>query len=114
MRGLHHRGAGKKAIHMVSAFASEQGITLGQLKTEEKYNRLVVALPAKWLEGVQSWSGLESMIMVEAIREIGDKRTTECRFYINSLPANSKRLGEVIRAHWAVENSLHWYNCPVR
>jgi predicted transposase YbfD/YdcC len=196
MRGSHHHRTGKKAIHMVSAFASEQGITLGQLKTEEKSNeitaipellamlelkgsiitidsmgcqteiakaiiekdadyvlalkgnqgnlheqvgeffkiaeqngyknldakpqitcekghgrietRRVVALSTKWLEGVQAWSGLTSMIMVESMREIGDKCTTECRFYISSLAPDSKRLGEVIRAHWAIENSLHW------
>ncbi|MEO8837724.1 MAG: ISAs1 family transposase [Herbaspirillum sp.] len=40
MRGSHHHRLGKKAIHMVSAFASDQGITLGQLKTAEKSNEI--------------------------------------------------------------------------
>ncbi|MEO6352926.1 MAG: ISAs1 family transposase [Burkholderiaceae bacterium] len=44
MRGSHDRRLGKKAIHMVSAFASDQGVTLGQLKTEEKSNE-ITAIP---------------------------------------------------------------------
>ena len=43
-RGSHHHRLGKKAIHMVSAFASEQGITLGQLRTAEKSNE-ITAIP---------------------------------------------------------------------
>ncbi len=44
IRGSHHHRLGKKAIHMVSAFASDSGFTLGQLKTEEKSNE-ITAIP---------------------------------------------------------------------
>lgn len=196
MRGSHHHRLGKKAIHMVSAFASDQGITLGQLKTEEKSNeitaipellamldlkgsivtidsmgcqteiakaiteqgadyvlalkgnhgklheqvgeffaiaeqyqyqvldatpdeacekdhgriesRRVIALSSAHLEQVGAWAGLKSMIMVESIREIGEKRTSERRFYISSLEPDSKQIGNAIRAHWGIENKLHW------
>ncbi len=30
------------------------------------------------------------------------------RFYITSLGPDAKRLGEAIRAHWSIENGLHW------
>lgn len=43
-RGLHHHRLGKRAIHMVSAFASEQGLTLGQIKTAQKSNE-ITAIP---------------------------------------------------------------------
>lgn len=196
MRGSHHHRLGKKAIHMVSAFASDQGLTLGQLKTEEKSNeitaipellamldlkesivtidsmgcqtaiamaiteqgadyvlalkgnhgklheqvseffeiaeqyqykaldakpdgsceknhgriesRRVIALPSAHLEQVGAWAGLKSMIMVESIREIGEKCTSERRFYISSLEPDSKQIGNAIRAHWGIENKLHW------
>ncbi len=43
-RGSHDRGVGKSAIHMVSAWASEVGLVLGQLKTDEKSNE-ITAIP---------------------------------------------------------------------
>jgi predicted transposase YbfD/YdcC len=34
--------------------------------------------------------------------------TTECRYYISSLPAQAAMLNQRVRAHWGIENSLHW------
>ena len=42
MRGSYDKQDDKAAIHMVSAFACEQGICLGQLATEEKTNEISV------------------------------------------------------------------------
>jgi predicted transposase YbfD/YdcC len=39
---------------------------------------------------------------------VNDKTITEARYYISSLPANAALLAECIRAHWHVENKLHW------
>ncbi len=210
MRGSHDHRLGKKAIHMVGAFASEQGVTLGQLKTQEKSNeitaipelldmldvsgsvvtidsmgcqteiakaivakgadyvlalkgnhanlheqvesffdiaekhhyhalhvephtscekdhgriesRRVIALSAQHLDGVQAWTGLQSIIVVESMREIGKNSSSERRFYISSLPPDSQRIGQAIRSHWGIENRLHWCldvtfkedNCRVR
>ena len=30
------------------------------------------------------------------------------RFYITSRDADAQRLGEAVRAHWGIENGLHW------
>ena len=43
-RGSYDKGIGKSAIHMVSAWASEVGIVLGQLKTDDKSNE-ITAIP---------------------------------------------------------------------
>ncbi len=43
-RGSHDRASGKSPIHVVSAWASENRITLGQVKTEEKSNE-ITAIP---------------------------------------------------------------------
>ena len=40
----HDRSAGKRAIHLVSAWASANTLTLGQVKTEEKSNE-ITAIP---------------------------------------------------------------------
>jgi predicted transposase YbfD/YdcC len=62
-----------------------------------------------WLQERHEWQGLQSIIAVTAKREIGDKVTEETRYFISSLDANDpKRLERVVRAHWAIENNLHW------
>ena len=44
VRRSHDRGIGKKAIHMVSAWAAENNLVLGQVKTDEKSNE-ITAIP---------------------------------------------------------------------
>ncbi|PIU56331.1 MAG: ISAs1 family transposase [Deltaproteobacteria bacterium CG07_land_8_20_14_0_80_38_7] len=62
-----------------------------------------------WFEDHQKWKGLKSFGMVESERQIGDKVTTERRFYISSLEAkNVKRFAAAARGHWGIENKLHW------
>jgi len=36
------------------------------------------------------------------------KTTIETRYYISSLPNDAQKLGESVRSHWGIENSLHW------
>jgi predicted transposase YbfD/YdcC len=62
---------------------------------------------ADWLRDRHDWPGLKSVVMVESIRETGEKTETETRFYITSLVMTAAQLGPVIRSHWAVE-SMHW------
>lgn len=197
LRHSYDSTEGKSAIHMISAWASEAGITLGQLKVDEKSNEIpaipqfldlldiegsVITIDAKgtqkeiartiiergadyvlaikgnqgtlnddvelyfqdavenefniaefdyektvdkdhgrieireywvtseieWLESKPEWKGLQSICMVKSTRTIGEEQTTETRFYIYSLPPEAKRVGEAIRSHWGIENSLHW------
>jgi len=61
-----------------------------------------------WLQERHAWPGLKGVVIVESTREIGDKVERETRFYITSLVWLACQLGPVIRAHWAIENSLHW------
>jgi predicted transposase YbfD/YdcC len=44
LRRSHDRGDNKAAIHMVSAWALDNGLVLGQVKTEEKSNEMGVTL----------------------------------------------------------------------
>lgn len=61
-----------------------------------------------WLQERHNWPGMNSVVMVESTREIGDKIETETRFYITSLVLVAALVGPIIRSHWAIENSLHW------
>jgi predicted transposase YbfD/YdcC len=61
-----------------------------------------------WLDNKESWKNLKNICMVESERHVGDKISTETRYYISSLNDDAKKIGESIRKHWGVENSLHW------
>ncbi len=62
-----------------------------------------------WLQERHNWHGLQSIIAVTAKRESADKVTEETRYFISSLDAHdSQRLERVVRAHWSIENNLHW------
>jgi predicted transposase YbfD/YdcC len=51
---------------------------------------------------------LNSVIIVEKVREIGTAIERETRFYITSLVLPASSLGPIVRGHWSVENGLHW------
>ena len=61
-----------------------------------------------WLKQRHDWKGLRSIVMIVASRETAKGVEQERRFYISSLPADADKLAAAIRAHWEVENSLHW------
>jgi predicted transposase YbfD/YdcC len=66
---------------------------------------------AGWLaECHPQWKGLRSIAAITCLRT--DKKTEaaskETRFYISSLPPDPEQLLATSRAHWSVENNLHW------
>ena len=73
--------------------------------------RQVWAVPVSQLPPLhrqQQWLGLTTVVMVRSLRYLWNKTTTEVRFYLSSLAADAARHNQVIRAHWSIENSLHW------
>jgi predicted transposase YbfD/YdcC len=61
-----------------------------------------------WLQNRHKWPGLKGIVVVESVRESGDKVETETRLFITSSAMDAERLAPFVRGHWAVENSLHW------
>jgi predicted transposase YbfD/YdcC len=197
LRRSHDRGAGLGALHLVSAWAADNRLVLGQVATEEKSNEItaiprllellalkscivtidamgcqtkiaeqiidagadyVLALkgnqstlaeeveeafidadarnytdvPVDVLETVEQghgrketrrytvlgdlkgvsrqslWKGLDAICMVESEREIDGRTSRECRYYIGSIGTDAKQFAHAVRAHWSIENSLHW------
>lgn len=198
-RRSHDHYSGKSAIHMVSAWASENRMILGQVKTDEKSNEItaipelltllelkgcIVTIDAigcqteianqirekkadyvlavkgnrpnlhnelkfcfdeikmgtekqeEWIDYhkdfnkehgrfetreclateeidwlrplIKDFKNVQSIAMVRSRRSIGEKESVESRYYISSLPANAELLNTAVRAHWGVENSVHW------
>ena len=200
VRRSHDKRAGRQAIHLVSAWASANTLTLGQVKTEEKSNE-ITAIPRllemlelngclvtidamgcqkeiarkivdrgadyllavkenqgqlyqdvrdlfeagdgtgldslphdyattlnkghgrierrecwaiddraclEYLNTAGEWPGLHSVVKVECRRETDAGATVQARYYISSLEASAQRQLAAARAHWSIENSLHW------
>jgi predicted transposase YbfD/YdcC len=57
---------------------------------------------------VHAWPGLQAVAMLESSRTLKDKTSLEKRYFLlNYRPSPSQFLADV-RAHWAIENCLHW------
>ena len=57
---------------------------------------------------LKGWCDVRSAVLIERARTIAGKTTLERHFYISSLAPDAPRLAEAIRAHWSIENQLHW------
>jgi len=73
--------------------------------------RTIVTADAAWLAQMRpEWQGLKSIAAITEKRMIKKtgKTSIETRYFITSLPSDPKLLAETVRAHWGVENNLHW------
>lgn len=57
---------------------------------------------------IKEWKKLNRIVMIESVREMRDKTTTDRRFYITSSTSSAQTLLAASRQHWSVENALHW------
>lgn len=70
--------------------------------------RTYQVVEADLIPELTGWPGCQSAAMVTSVREIGNQKTTESRYYISSLTPVPEKLAKAIRGHWGIENSLHW------
>jgi predicted transposase YbfD/YdcC len=85
----------------------KQHVDSGHGRIETRTHYLVTDLST--LPNVSDWAGLRSIGWVEAKREekATGKTSTEHRYYINSI-TDIDVFSKATRAHWGVENGLHW------
>ena len=197
LRRSYDRRSAKAAIHMVSAWAAQNRLVLGQLKTEEKSNEITaipellqvldvqgcivtidamgcqkaiaqqiveqeadyvlalkqnqstlyaaveqrfqtalntpgegtdlqyyetedthhgrVEIRRHWtmeapegLEQKAAWAKLCCLGMVESERHLNGTVSSEQRYYIASIDNDVKQFAQAVRAHWGIENCVHW------
>jgi predicted transposase YbfD/YdcC len=70
--------------------------------------RARVAHDVAWLAERHDFPGLAAVAKVTATRELDGKSTTAERYYLLSTKLGAARLAEIVRAHWQIENRLHW------
>lgn len=60
------------------------------------------------ISDIEKWDGLKSVARITDTRTINGKKTIATRYFISSLKQDAGEILRVVRAHWKVENSLHY------
>lgn len=106
-------------IEQLFEYTTEEDISLyGYARTEEMSHgraeiRQCWVLNTKKelaeIQNKQQWKKLSSVAKIQNTRTVQGKTTTETRYYISSLDSgNVNQMLTAARAHWAIENTLHW------
>ena len=102
------------------AYADQQGLTAPNCTFHETVNKdhgrieirrcWAISDPRAFevIGHYDGWVDLHSIIRVYRERRLGDVVQHDTHYYISSLPNDASHLLSVIRAHWSIENSLHW------
>jgi len=82
-------------------------------ETDKEHGRLEIRRywiceDLKTLPNPERWAGLRSIGMVERESISSEKTSIERRFFINSIAADATLFAQAVRAHWGIENRLHW------
>jgi len=109
LRRSHDKGAGKEAIYMVSAWASANGLVLGQRKVNDKSNE-ITAIPA--LLDVLDVSGC--VVTTDAMgcqKAIVERVIANGADYVFAVKENQGRLLEAIQDLFDNEEEMKWVEC---
>src|SRR5258708_2803454 len=88
-------------------------------ETEKAHGRIetrrhLVSQRVDWMSGKQRYpdeprfKGLRTIAMIETSVETAGAINTERRCYISSRVLTAKAFAQAARAHWGIENGLHW------
>lgn len=75
---------------------------------------VTVARQVDWLAGDRRFPGelrlpgAAAIVRVVSRTELRDRCRTDTRYYISSASLTAKRAAQAVRAHWGIENRLHW------
>ena len=86
------------------AYAEEFDNEHGRLETR----RYWICEDLATLPNPERWPGLRSIGLVERECIYGKKISLERRYFISSMAADANRFAHAVRAHWGIENRLHW------
>jgi predicted transposase YbfD/YdcC len=57
---------------------------------------------------IHRWKKLTTVVCVTDTRTVNGKTTEATRYFISNLDTKASEMLSAVRAHWAVENTLHW------
>jgi predicted transposase YbfD/YdcC len=99
LRRSHARGRGLGAMYLVSAWATEQGIALGQLAVEEKSNE-ITAIP-QLLDQLDLTGAVVTIDAAGCQRNIADEIVSGGGDYVLALKGNQETLHRDVTNHFA-------------
>ena len=82
-------------------------------QVDKSHGRIVAqishTLPAKGVVDTAHWPECKTIGRVSSFRVVGGKPSElEQRYYISSRELRAEELASAVRAHWGIENRLHW------
>lgn len=72
----------------------------------EERRAWVTPAPDDWSK--HKFAGLAAVARIDATRRIGDKQSTQVRYFALSRVLDPAEALRVVRAHWSIENNQHW------
>jgi predicted transposase YbfD/YdcC len=96
LRGSGNRRKGQKALHIVSAWASNQELLLGQVKTDEKSNE-ITAIP-KLLKMIDISGSTVTIDAMGCQQAIAEEILIQKADYVLALKENQQKLYEMVEA----------------
>jgi len=111
LRRSHDRGLGKKAIHMVSAWAAENSLVLGQVKTDEKSNE-ITAIP-ELLELLDIHGCIVTIDAMGCQKAIAQQIIEQDGDYVLALKGNQSGLQEAVETVFQDADRVGYKDSPV-
>jgi len=109
LRRSHDKTLGKKAIYMVSAWASKNSLVLGQRKVDEKSNE-IMAVP-KLLETLEISGCIVTTDAMNCQTTIAQKVVENDADYVFVVKGNQGRLLETIQGLFDDPDEMRWVDC---
>lgn len=76
-------------------------------RTEQR--NCAVSSDVGWLRlNHPEWKTINSIGVVESLRNMNGNETKERRYFISSVTCSAAEFAKMVRAHWGIENSLHY------
>ena len=91
-----------KSTSFSEKFQSLESIDEGNGRSVTR--RIYASGNIEFLPQKDDWKNLQSIIYIHCERIVKGKKSVEARYYISSLLASAKQIGQSIQLHWGIES----------
>jgi len=106
------KGNQRRLLHdakkILEAGVADSARTSEESHGREEVRECVVSDQVSQIRDRGRWTNIRSIARVTSRRTIQGKTSAQSRYFVSSLKADAKEILSVVRAHWKIENALHW------